>query len=95
MSETKRVEMVTPLSIDRAEFGLPPLEEPEDQCGRQAPCRDCVTWASPEDGCYAPKDLPEGWRSVEPFASQACATEGCTCWGGKDRECEDCWLSLK
>ena len=94
--------MVTPRSIDRASFGLPPLDEVsaaemvvEDRCGRQAPCADCSEWADPIDGCYAPVDLPEGWRTVEPFASQACATEGCTCWGGKDRECEDCWLSMK
>jgi hypothetical protein len=94
---TGKVEMVTPLSIDRAAFGLDALDdddEPADACARQAPCKDCVNWVDPSVGCYA-VDLPENWRSVEPFKSQACATEGCTCWGGVDKECEDCWLSLK
>jgi hypothetical protein len=91
---------VTPPSL-REVFGLGledvaiSCDEPEDRCGTQAPCLDCKEWVLPEQGCYAPVDLPDDWRKVEPFASQACATEGCTCWGGSDRECEDCWLSLK
>jgi len=96
--------MVAPLSIDRASLGLSPVEEMdvvemvldlEDQRGRQAPCADCKEWVDPSAGCYAPAGLPEGWKKIEPWASQACATEGCACWGGQDRECEDCWLSLK
>lgn len=54
----------------------------------QAPCDDCVEWGP----CLGPADLPEDWRVREPWASQACATDRCTCWGGADHECEDCWL---
>lgn len=88
--------MTEKIEIERPELTTADVIESEaDWCGTQASCKDCKEWVDPQAGCYAVKGLPENWREVEPYASQACATEGCTCWGGPDRECEDCWLSLK
>ena len=64
-----------------------------DWAAPQPPCPCCTGYGV--DGCVGPRDLPPDWRTTEPFAEAACSREGCECWGGPDRECEDCWLDGK
>lgn len=56
----------------------------------QTPC-PCCSFHAPV-GCYAVAELPDDWRTDPRFKDSACSTEACSCWGGPDRECEDCWL---
>lgn len=71
---------------------LPP--ESEWRTEPQPPC-PCCGLHTEGMGCLGPEELPPDWREREPWASEACATRACSCWGGQDRECEDCWLDGK
>lgn len=84
------------------------LQDQRDRWTDQQPCPtcDCNDYADDAEGvartgCTVPKDVElvrlaaaaEG--RPDPFLNERCTDGDCRCWGGKDAQCEGCWIRSK